>query len=80
MPDIQRLARVVLSDLEVYNPGRLAHAIEAGRFFDEFRSDLEEARRIARKRFSDAKDPVALFDRALLQICAERANNYTNAR
>jgi predicted Zn finger-like uncharacterized protein len=80
LAEIERLARVVLSDLEVYHPARLDQAIESGRFFDEFHGDLEEARRIARTRFADAKDPVGLFDRALLQMCAERANSLLSAR
>jgi hypothetical protein len=70
--DIERLARVVFSDIEVYNPEKVFQAIRQGRFGEQFHDELEEARRMIQDRFPTVTDAVSQFDNALEQICERR--------
>ncbi len=70
--EIQRLARVVFSDIEVYNLEKVDHALREGRFAEEFNAEMEEARRMIRNRFPSLPDAPALFDSAIEQICEKR--------
>ena len=70
--EIQRLARVVFSDIEVYNLEKVDHALREGRFAEEFNAEMEEARRMIRNRFPSLPDAPALFDSAIAQICEKR--------
>ncbi len=70
--EIQRLARVVISDLELYDARRVESAILDGRFEDAFRSDLEEARRLVRIRHAQIEDAVATFEKAIDALCEQR--------
>lgn len=63
--DLQRLARIILSDIVLYNPDRCEAAVREGRFAQEFQVELEEGRRLIEERFPDVPQAVALYRRAV---------------
>ena len=51
--DVQRLIRIILSDIVLYNPDRLQAAMGNGQFLEEFKVELDEGRRLLVGRFPD---------------------------
>jgi predicted Zn finger-like uncharacterized protein len=49
--DIRRLARIMLSDLRLYNPDRFGDALQAGRLLEVFKEELARGRAIVDHRF-----------------------------
>ena len=70
--EIQRLARVVFSDIELYNADRVESAVRDGRFRNEFAAEIEEARKMVRNRFPAQSDADAIFDATLAELCEKR--------
>jgi predicted Zn finger-like uncharacterized protein len=70
--EIQRLARVVFSDIELYNADRMERAVRDGQFQQEFVAEIQEARKMLRNRFPGVADADGIFDAALDQICEQR--------
>jgi hypothetical protein len=51
--DIARLARIMLSDLRLYNPDRFATALREGRLLETFKDELARGRDLVDHRFPD---------------------------
>lgn len=51
--EIRRLARIMLSDLRLYNPDRFRQALEEGRLLEVFKIELARGRDIVDQRFPD---------------------------
>lgn len=49
--EIARLARIMLSDLRLYNPDRFTEALRAGRLFEAFKDELARGRDLVDHRF-----------------------------
>jgi len=49
--EIRRLARIMLSDLRLYNPERFREALASGRLLDVFKDEMERGRAIVDHRF-----------------------------
>lgn len=72
--EIKRLARIMLSDLKLYNPDRFAAAVRDGRMLESFRDELIRGKDLIVGRFPKVPDSVALLTTALREgIDAERA-------
>lgn len=65
--EIQRLARIMLSDLKLYNPDKFASAMQDGRLLETFRSELLRGKDLISNRFPDLPDRMALLTSALRQ-------------
>jgi len=65
--EIERLARIMLSDLKLYNPNRFAAAIHDGRLLETFRSELLRGKDLITTRFPDLPNRMALLTAALRQ-------------
>ena len=65
--EIQRLARIMLSDLKLYNPDRFASAVHDGRLLETFRGELLRGKDLITTRFPDLPDRMALLTAALRQ-------------
>lgn len=65
--EIQRLARIMLSDLKLYNPDRFASAVHDGRLLETFRGELLRGKDLISTRFPDLPDRMALLTAALRQ-------------
>jgi len=65
--EIQRLARIMLSDLKLYNPDKFATAVNDGRLLEIFRSELIRGKDLITSRFPDLPDRMALLTTALRQ-------------
>jgi len=71
--EIRRLARVMVSELKLYNPERFATAMRDGRFLEAFRPELMRGRDLLAARFADLPDRAGLLAAALREaIEAER--------
>jgi predicted Zn finger-like uncharacterized protein len=62
---IRRLARLMLSDLRLYNPDRFAQAVRDGRVLQVFQAELARGRELVDERFPDLPSRQALLARAL---------------
>jgi predicted Zn finger-like uncharacterized protein len=65
--EIERLARIMLSDLKLYNPDRFASAMQEGRLLETFRTELLRGKDLITSRFPDLPDRIALLTAALRQ-------------
>ncbi len=63
--DLQRLTRIILSDIVLYNPERCESAVRDGRFVEEFQIELEEGRRLIEERFPELPQGSEMFQRAV---------------
>lgn len=63
--DLQRLVRIILSDIVLYNPDRSEAAVRDGRFVQEFRVELEEGRRLIAERFPGLPNAAETYRRAV---------------
>jgi predicted Zn finger-like uncharacterized protein len=62
---IRRLARLMLSDLHLYNPDRFAQAVRDGRVLQVFHVELQRGRELVDERFPDLASRQALLAQAL---------------
>lgn len=65
--EIERLARIMLSDLKLYYPDRFVSAVHDGRLLEIFRSELLRGKDLITNRFPDLPDRMALLTTALRQ-------------
>jgi predicted Zn finger-like uncharacterized protein len=65
--EIERLARIMLSDLKLYYPDRFVSAVHDGRLLETFRSELLRGKDLITNRFPDLPDRMALLTAALRQ-------------
>jgi len=65
--EIERLARIMLSDLKLYNPSRFAAAVHDGRLLETFQSELLRGKDLITTRFPDLPNRMALLTSALRQ-------------
>ena len=65
--EIQRLARIMLSDLKLYNPDQFATAVHDGRLLETFRGELLRGKDLITNRFPDLPNRMALLTAALRQ-------------
>jgi CheY-like chemotaxis protein len=70
--DLQRLIRIILSDILVYYPERCETAVREGRFVQEFRVELEEGRRLVTERFAGLPQVAEIYRRAVHDWAEER--------
>ncbi len=70
--DLQRLIRIILSDILVYYPERCETAVREGRFVQEFRVELEEGRRLVTERFAGLPQVAEIYRRAVHGWAEER--------
>jgi CheY-like chemotaxis protein len=70
--DLQRLIRIILSDIALYYPERCESAVREGRFQDEFRVELEEGRRLIADRFPGWASAAEIYLRAVGEWVEER--------
>ena len=68
--ELQRLTRIILSDILLYNPERCDAAVREGRFEQEFQVELEEGRRLVLDRFPGQPRAIEAY-RRLVQEWAE---------
>jgi len=62
---IRRLARLMLSDLRLYNPDRFAQALREGRVLQVFHAELQRGRELVDQRFPDLPARQTLLSEAL---------------
>jgi predicted Zn finger-like uncharacterized protein len=62
---IRRLARLMLSDLRLYNPDRFAQALRDGRVLQVFHAELQRGRELVDERFPELASRQALLEKAL---------------
>jgi DNA-binding response OmpR family regulator len=70
--DLQRLIRIILSDIALYYPERCEAALREGRFQDEFGVELEEGRRLILDRFQGSRRATEQYARAVSEWVEER--------
>jgi predicted Zn finger-like uncharacterized protein len=63
--EIARLARIMLSDLRLYNPDRFTEALRAGRLFEAFKDELARGRDLVDHRFPGVAGRQDLLHAAL---------------
>ena len=61
----ERLARIVVSDIVLYNPDRHQAAMESGEFLEEFKVELDEGRRLLLGRFPEVPEVEAAYSTAV---------------
>lgn len=72
----ERLARVMASDIAIYNEEQIKRGIQNDTLFDELSDDLRDAERNWRERVDDAyKDDMSLFRRAFIDNVFAGAGN-----
>jgi CheY-like chemotaxis protein len=72
--EIHRLARIMVSDLKIYNPDEFRRAVLERRFSETFREELTQAKDLVGRRFPDMPDRMAVLAEALKEeIAVERA-------
>ena len=62
---IRRLARIMLSDLKIYDPARFHKAVAEGKFLEVFRDELRHGRELIARRFPDLPNRIDLLTVAL---------------
>jgi len=62
---IRRLARLMLSDLRLYNPDRFAQAVQDGRVLQVFHAELQRGRELVDQRFPSLASRQTLLSQAL---------------
>ena len=63
--EIQRLARIMLSDLKLYNPDRFSIAVQDGRLLETFRNELIRGKDLITSRFPDLPERLTVLTAAL---------------
>ncbi len=63
--DVQRLIRIILSDIVLYNPDRQQAAMGSGEFLKEFKVELDEGRRLLLGRFPEVPEVEAAYTAAV---------------
>jgi predicted Zn finger-like uncharacterized protein len=71
--EIHRLARIMVSELRLYNPERFAAAMKQGKFLDTFRMELTRGKDMIASRFPDLPDRVAVLGAALREAITAEA-------
>jgi hypothetical protein len=68
-----RLARVIASDLSLYNEAKIAQSIEQDNFFEALKDEIEEGRDSYRSKVSsEIYSTTNFFDRALVDVILAR--------
>ncbi len=71
--EIRRLARIMLSDLKIYDPERFRTAILERRFFETFREELTKGKELIDRRFPDLPGRLEILAVALREgLAGER--------
>ena len=74
--EIQRLARIMLADLRLYNPERYDRAARDGSVFETFRDELHRGRDLVERRFPEVASRQDILARALREgLERERARS-----
>ena len=69
-----RLARAIVSDIALYNQGKVKEGIEKDNIFDLLDDELQEGREHFLARISpQLTDPNQLFDRAIVDVMIKQA-------
>jgi hypothetical protein len=69
-----RLARAIVSDIALYNQGKVKEGIEKDNIFDLLDDELQEGREHFMARISpQLPDPDQLFDRAIVDVMIKQA-------
>ncbi len=59
--EIRRLARIMISDIEIYHPEKFARAVRDGTFFEAFSEELGRGREMIDRRFGHLPDRIQLL-------------------
>jgi predicted Zn finger-like uncharacterized protein len=76
---IRRLARLMLSDLRLYNPDRFAQGVRDGRVLQMFQAELARGRELVDERFPDLPSRQALLAEALEEGLARAGAQVTES-
>jgi hypothetical protein len=69
----KRLSRTILSDIDLYNPDKVAAAVKEGNFQAVFEDDLNEGLKLYRKRISeDVRNKGDFFEEAMADFIANK--------
>jgi predicted Zn finger-like uncharacterized protein len=79
--DIQRLTRIIISDIVIYGPEKAERAIREGKFTELYRLEIEEGRKMVRSRFPGAATAAALaaFEASLKDLLDSRRKELMEA-
>jgi len=59
--EIRRLARIMISDLQMYHPEKFTRALRDGTFFEAFAEDLGRGKEVINKRFAHVSNRIQLL-------------------
>lgn len=75
----QRLARIIVSDIALYNEEKLAEGIRSNTFFDIFATEIAEGRRHFLERIPvDIPDRESILDQAFMTLLEHRRRDLAN--
>jgi predicted Zn finger-like uncharacterized protein len=73
--EIARLARIMLSDLRLYNPDRFTEALRSGRLLDAFKDELARGRDLVDHRFPEVASRQEMLAAALQEGARNELHN-----
>lgn len=76
----RRLARVMMDNVEQYNPALVKKGIEEGTIFELLHDQIEEARSEFNARVIPELAATSLFDYAIVDVLIKRAYKHEGAR
>jgi hypothetical protein len=76
----RRLARVMMDNVEQYNPALVKKGIEEGTIFELLHDQIEEARTEFNARVAPEFAASKLFDYAIVDVLIKRAYKHEGAR
>jgi len=71
----RRLARAIVSDVELYNGEKIKAGIENDNLFDAIKDELEEGRALFNERVDPAQQPFQ-FDLAVVDVLIKHSAKY----
>ena len=63
--EAKRFARIIVSDIALYNPEKVAEGSRNGTFFELLKDDIQEGRELYRHRFPAVVTPVDYYEEAI---------------
>jgi hypothetical protein len=76
----RRLARVMMDNVEQYNPDLVKKGIEEGTIFELLHDQIEEARNEFNMRVNQELAASKLFDYAIVDVLVKRAYKHRGAK
>ncbi len=72
--DAQRLARLIISDIAIYNPEKVAEGIEKGSFHEILEDELKEGRELFQSRVDTELFGFSIYEEALATFIRSKSN------